>query len=125
VERIVKSLVFVAGEASILVLVSGTNRVSLDRLAEILHALVRRADAARVRASTGFAIGGVPPVGHAADLTVLLDEDLLQYDLIWAAAGTPHAVFPITPQDLVRITGARVVQLKEEEPGGSAGEFRV
>jgi prolyl-tRNA editing enzyme YbaK/EbsC (Cys-tRNA(Pro) deacylase) len=117
VERIVKSLVFVAGETSILALVSGTNRVSLDRLAELLHAPVRRADAAHVRASTGFAIGGVPPVGHATELTVLLDEDLLQYDLVWAAAGTPHAVFPITPQDLVRITGAQVVRLKEGEPG--------
>jgi prolyl-tRNA editing enzyme YbaK/EbsC (Cys-tRNA(Pro) deacylase) len=116
VERIVKSLVFVAGEASVLALVSGSNRASIDRLAAILQAPVRRADAARVRASTGYAIGGVPPVGHAMDLTVLLDEDLLQYDLIWAAAGTPHAVFPITPQELLRITGAQAVQLKEEDP---------
>jgi prolyl-tRNA editing enzyme YbaK/EbsC (Cys-tRNA(Pro) deacylase) len=122
VERIVKSLVFVAGDAPVLALVSGSNRVSVERLTEILEAPVRRADAARVRASTGYAIGGVPPVGHATDLTVLLDADLLQYDLIWAAAGTPHAVFPITPHDLLRITGARTVHLKEEDPADSSGD---
>jgi Cys-tRNA(Pro) deacylase len=114
VERIVKSLIFTAGEQPVLALVSGSNRVAMQRLAEALEAPVGRADAALVRAATGYAIGGVPPIGHATTLPVLLDADLLQYDLVYAAAGTPNAVFSITPTDLQRITSARVVVLKEE-----------
>ncbi|HXT35417.1 MAG TPA: YbaK/EbsC family protein [Chloroflexota bacterium] len=113
VERIVKSLVFASTDQPILALVSGGNRVATARLAEALGAPVRRADAELVRAATGFAIGGVPPLGHATELTVLLDEDLLGYDLVYAAAGTPNTVFPITPEELLRVTGARVVALKE------------
>ena len=115
VERIVKSLVFAAADQPVLALVSGGNRVAVARLAEALGAPVRRADAELVRAATGFAIGGVPPLGHATELTVLLDEDLLAYDLVYAAAGTPNTVFPITPDELLRVTGARVVALKERE----------
>ena len=114
VERIVKSLVFMAGDQPVLVLVSGVNRVATTRLAAILGAPVRRADADVVRTATGFAIGGVPPLGHATALTIVLDEDLLQYDLVYAAAGTPNAVFPITPDTLLRVTGARVAAVKEE-----------
>ena len=114
VERIVKSLVFAAGDQPILALVSGSNRVAPARLAAALGAPIRRADADLVRAATGFAIGGVPPIGHATPLPVVLDEDLLQYDTVYAAAGTPNAVFPIAPGDLLRVTGARVVALKEE-----------
>ena len=114
VERIVKSLVFTAGDRTVLALVSGGNRVATTRLAEVLGVPVRRADAETVRATTGFAIGGVPPLGHATDLPIVLDEDLLGYDLVYAAAGTPNTVFPITPNELLRVTGARVVALKEK-----------
>lgn len=114
VARIVKSLVFIAGDDPVLALVSGSNRVSLKKLALAVQAPVRRADAATVRACTGYAIGGVPPVGHAHPLNVLLDRDLLAYDLVYAAAGTPHAVFPIAPTDLLRITAARAVDLRDD-----------
>ncbi|MGH2388735.1 MAG: YbaK/EbsC family protein [Chloroflexota bacterium] len=114
VERIVKSLVFVADDRPVLVLVSGVNRVDMARLASVLGAEARRANADAVRAATGFAIGGVPPLGHATALPILLDEDLLHYDLVYAAAGTPNAVFPIAPDMLLRVTGARVAAVKEE-----------
>ncbi len=114
VERIVKSLVFMAGEQPVVVLASGTNRVDVGKLRALTGQPVGRAAADQVRAVTGFAIGGVPPVGHACDLPVYVDRDLLRYDLVWAAAGTPNAVFPISPQDLVRVSGGRVVDLKDE-----------
>jgi prolyl-tRNA editing enzyme YbaK/EbsC (Cys-tRNA(Pro) deacylase) len=114
VERIVKSLVFTAGDEPLLVLVSGINRVAVDHLSEALSVPVRRADASLVREATGFAIGGVPPIGHSTRLPVILDSDLMQYELVYAAAGTPNSVFPITPQDLQRITGARVLNVKEQ-----------
>ena len=111
VGQIVKSLVFVAGEQPILALVSGTNRADPARLAALAGAPIRRADADTVRTATGFAIGGVPPIGHATPLPTYLDRDLLRYDTIWAAAGTPNAVFPITPAELERIIGATVADL--------------
>jgi prolyl-tRNA editing enzyme YbaK/EbsC (Cys-tRNA(Pro) deacylase) len=113
VPKIVKSLVFLADDAPILALVSGSNRLDTDRLGSALGQKIARADAATVRSATGFAIGGVPPLGHATPLAVVVDRDLLQYDVVWAAAGTPHAVFPITPDALVSATGGRVVDLKE------------
>lgn len=112
VERIVKSLVFMAGDEMLLVLTSGGNRVDTERLGKAIGAHIRRADAAAVRQATGFAIGGVPPVGHTSTLPVVLDRDLLQYELVFAAAGTPHAIFPITPADLCRITAARILDVK-------------
>src|SRR5215213_9983268 len=112
VPKIVKSLVFLADDAPILALVSGSNRLDTDRLGSALGRKIARADATTVRAATGFAIGGVPPLGHATPLDVLIDRDLLQFDVVWAAAGTPHAVFPIAPADLVRATGGRVMELK-------------
>jgi prolyl-tRNA editing enzyme YbaK/EbsC (Cys-tRNA(Pro) deacylase) len=115
VERIVKSLVFLANGAPLLVLVSGSNRVDTEKLGSTIGAAIRRAGAERVREATGFAIGGVPPVGHATSLPVVIDRDLLQYDLVYAAAGTPHAVFPIAPTDLVRITAARVLDVRTED----------
>lgn len=113
VERIVKSLVFAAADRPVLVLVSGVNRVDTTKLSALLGRPARQADAALVRQATGFAIGGVPPVGHAAPLPVYVDRDLLQYDLVWAAAGTPNAVFPITPGELVRVTGGRVADVAQ------------
>jgi len=114
VATIVKSLVFLAGEEPILVLASGANQVDTEKLARAAGAKVRRPDADRVKEATGFVIGGVAPVGHAHPLPTYIDADLLRYDRLWAAAGSPYAVFPITPQELVRITRGRVVDLKRE-----------
>ena len=114
VERIVKSLVFAAGDEPLVVLASGTNRVDPGKLRALLGQPVKRADADLVRAATGYAIGGVPPVGHTRPLPVYVDRDLLQYDEVWAAAGTPNAVFPIQPAELVRVTGGRVADVKVE-----------
>ncbi|MDR7537841.1 MAG: YbaK/EbsC family protein, partial [Armatimonadota bacterium] len=76
-------------------------------------ARIERADADLVRSTTGFAIGGVPPVGHLTPLATFIDEDLLHYQVVYAAAGTPTAIFPIAPADLVRVTGGRVVDLAQ------------
>jgi Cys-tRNA(Pro) deacylase len=115
VERIVKSLVFATSNGQpILVLVSGANRVDLGRLAEVVGQPVGRANANQVRQATGFAIGGVPPVGHAEQLPVYVDADLIQYDQVWAAAGTPNSVFAIAPDDLVRVASGQVRALKAE-----------
>ena len=112
VGQIVKSLVFVADGEPFLALTSGKNRADPSKLAAALDAReVRRADADQVREATGFAIGGTPPFGHPRPLTVLVDRDLLGYDEVWAAAGTPDAVFSLSPDDLVRASGGRVVEL--------------
>lgn len=109
--QIVKSLVFLAGEQPVLALVSGTNRVDTDKLAAVAGGPIKRANADIVREATGFSIGGVPPIGHTSSLPTYLDRDLLQYQVVWAAAGTPNAVFPIAPDELQRITNATVVDL--------------
>ncbi len=110
--QIVKSLVFVADGRPLLVLVSGRNRVDSSKLARAAGAAsIERAGADLVRATTGFAIGGVPPVGHATLLETFIDEDLLEYDIVYAAAGTPTAIFPIAPIDLVRATSGRMADL--------------
>ena len=113
VGQIVKSLVFLVGEQPVLAMVSGANRVDTDKLARVAGGPIARANADLVRAATGFSIGGVPPVGHATLLPTYLDRDLLQYDRVWAAAGTPNAVFPIAPDELQRITGAIVADLAD------------
>ena len=117
VGQIVKSLVFLAGDEPILVLVSGANQADERRLGDLSGQTVRRADADVVRGATGYAIGGVPPVGHPRALRVFIDRDLLAYDRLIAAAGTPHAVFPITPADLCRVTGGSVTDLKRVVDG--------
>jgi prolyl-tRNA editing enzyme YbaK/EbsC (Cys-tRNA(Pro) deacylase) len=112
--QIVKSLIF-RGQASgkpVLVLTSGANRVDESHISRYSGESIGRADAEFVRATTGFAIGGVPPVGHVQPLETYLDEDLLQYGKIWAAAGTPNAVFEMTPAVLWKITGGKVVRVK-------------
>jgi len=112
VAQIVKSLVFMADEGPIVALVSGANRVDLTRLAVVLgSATVRRADGDEARSATGYAIGGVPPFGHARSITVVVDRDLLAHDRLWAAAGLPDAVFAISPDDLLRISAGRVADL--------------
>jgi prolyl-tRNA editing enzyme YbaK/EbsC (Cys-tRNA(Pro) deacylase) len=115
VGQIVKSLVFLAGGDPVLALVSGSNRADTDRLAATLGAPIHRADANTVRRVTGFSIGGVPPVGHATPLRTLLDRDLLRYDVVWAAAGTPNTVFSIRPEELQRVTGATVSDIAARE----------
>jgi Cys-tRNA(Pro) deacylase len=113
VGRIVKSLVFATPNGQpVLALVSGANRVDLARLADLVGQPVRRANADQVREATGFSIGGVPPIGHHAGLPVYVDADLLQFDQVWAAAGTPNSVFPIAPDELVRVANGQVVGLK-------------
>jgi len=110
---IVKSLVFrgaVSG-GGVLVLTSGTNRVHEKRLGRALGEKLERADADFVRAATGYAIGGVPPLGHATPMRVVMDHDLNAYPEIWAAAGTPRAVFPTTPGELARLTGAEIAEV--------------
>lgn len=114
VGQIVKSLLFLADGKPVLALVSGSNRLDVQKLGRLVGAgRVERADADTVRAITGYAIGGVPPVGHDQPLPVFLDQDLLQYDVVYAAAGTPQAVFAITPTRLLEITGAQVADLAE------------
>ncbi|MGB7623117.1 MAG: YbaK/EbsC family protein [Terriglobia bacterium] len=114
VGQIVKSIVFKTGISwkPILIVASGPNRVDEERIAGMVSEPVEKADADFVRVRTGFAIGGIPPIGHLEPLTTFIDEDLLQYPEIWAAAGTPHAVFRITPEELRRITGGQVLSIK-------------
>lgn len=113
VGQIVKSLVFLAGDRPVLVLVSGANRADAAKLQALADADITRATADDVRRITGYAIGGVPPFAHLTFLTTYLDRDLLQYELVWAAAGTPNAVFAISPRDLLRITAAQVADVAE------------
>jgi prolyl-tRNA editing enzyme YbaK/EbsC (Cys-tRNA(Pro) deacylase) len=113
VGQIAKSIVFRTGSSDrpVLVIASGSNRVNETKVAVLLAEPLGKADADFVRRRTGFVIGGVPPLGHAEPLETFVDEDLLQYEEIWAAAGTPHAVFRLTPGDLVRMAGGRVVKI--------------
>jgi prolyl-tRNA editing enzyme YbaK/EbsC (Cys-tRNA(Pro) deacylase) len=117
VGQIVKSLVFLADGKPILALVSGANRADSAKLGAAAGGQITRADADTVRAATGYSIGGVPPLGHATELRSFCDRDLLQYTVLWAAAGAPNAVFRTTPQELVRISGATVVDLAASSPG--------
>ncbi len=112
--QIVKSLIFRGKESGkpILVLTSGANRVDEKRIAEYAGEAVVRADAEFVRAVTGFAIGGVPPIGHAQKMETYLDEDFLQYPTVWAAAGTPNAIFELATGDLQKMTGGKLAGIK-------------
>jgi prolyl-tRNA editing enzyme YbaK/EbsC (Cys-tRNA(Pro) deacylase) len=112
--QIVKSLIFKGKDSSkpILVLTSGANRVDEKRISEYAGEAIGRADADFARAVTGFAIGGIPPVGHLQKMETYLDEDFLQYGTIWAAAGTPNAIFELKTSDLQKMTGAKVVRVK-------------
>jgi prolyl-tRNA editing enzyme YbaK/EbsC (Cys-tRNA(Pro) deacylase) len=112
VAQIVKSLVFRkrSGDA-LLVLVSGRNRVDEAKVGALVAEPIGKADAVFVRQTTGFAIGGVPPAGHVEPIETLVDRDLLSLGELWAAAGTPQSVFPIAPEELVRVTGGRVADV--------------
>jgi prolyl-tRNA editing enzyme YbaK/EbsC (Cys-tRNA(Pro) deacylase) len=115
---IVKSLIFMADGAPLLVLVAGDQRADVKRLRAILQLSKRRlriATAPEVLEHTGFEVGGVPPVGHQEPLQTLVDRTLSRFDTVWAAAGSPNAVFPIAYEQLVTITAARVLDLAESE----------
>jgi Cys-tRNA(Pro) deacylase len=112
VAEIAKSLVFkTAAGRPVLVIASGTNRVDEKKVRALLGAKIERADADFVREATGYVIGGVPPLAHATEPVVLIDRDLEAFEAIWAAAGTPNAVFRLTPADLVRLTGGQVADV--------------
>jgi prolyl-tRNA editing enzyme YbaK/EbsC (Cys-tRNA(Pro) deacylase) len=113
VGQIVKSLVFRGCDSgrAYLILVSGVNRVDENNCSRLAGETIQRAKPEFVREQTGFAIGGVAPLGHPASLLTWMDEALLHFETVWAAAGSPHAVFPISPKDLARVTLARVIQL--------------
>jgi prolyl-tRNA editing enzyme YbaK/EbsC (Cys-tRNA(Pro) deacylase) len=114
VAQIAKSLVFRGRDSGrpVLVIASGANRVDEAAVATVVGEPIARADAAYVRARTGFAIGGVPPVGHLETPQVVIDRDLLALPEIWAAAGTPNAVFRLTPAALTELCGGRVGDIK-------------
>ncbi len=116
VGEIAKSLVFRGTESgeAVLIVASGSNRVDPAKAKALLGEAIERADADFVRAATGFAIGGVPPVGHDRPLATLIDEDLMAFEAIWAAAGTPNAVFRLSPRDLSAMTGGTVGDLKQD-----------
>jgi Cys-tRNA(Pro) deacylase len=114
VAQIVKSLLFVVDGEPVMALVSGPNRLDERKLAALRgvgRKKVKRADADTAKAATGFSIGGVPPFGHKSSLPVYVDEDLTRFEVVWAAAGTPFAVFAITPEELVRASGGTVAGL--------------
>lgn len=113
VGQIVKSLVFSTDQSQrpVLILTSGENQVDESTAEQVIGEKIRFADPEFVRETTGFAIGGVSPVGHKQKVSTYIDRDLLQYSAIWAAAGTPHAVFEITPDNLIRITGGEVIRV--------------
>lgn len=113
VGQIVKSLVF-KGRTSgkpYLLLVSGSNRVDEKGVAAVIGEPLTRPDAQFVRDTTGYAIGGIPPLGHASPLATYFDRDLLQYEVVWAAAGTPEAVFSVAPASLAEKTAATVISV--------------
>lgn len=114
VEQIAKSIIFRGKHTHkpILVVASGVNRVDENRLGECLAEPVEMPDANFIREQTGFVIGGVPPITHIERLEAFIDEDLLQYEEIWAAAGNPHAVFKLTPADLKKMTNGKIISVK-------------
>ena len=109
IDQIVKSLVFMADVRPILILCSGARRVDEEKLADYIGTEIRIAGASEVRAATGYAIGGTPPLGHTVPLKTVVDPHLMEFEEIWAAAGTPDSVFPIQPKELVKATSGAVV----------------
>jgi prolyl-tRNA editing enzyme YbaK/EbsC (Cys-tRNA(Pro) deacylase) len=114
VAQIAKSIVFRAGERPVLVIASGSNRVDMGKVSAALMFHVKRAEGAWVRQVTGFAIGGVAPLGHLTPPAVVLDQDLFRHDRVWAAAGSPLHVFETTPEALLRLTGGVRAEVREE-----------
>ena len=117
IEQIAKSIIFKGGQSGkpVMVVTSGINRVDEKKVRAVLGENVKKADADFVRQQTGFAIGGVPPIGHANPVLIIIDQDLRQYAEIWAAAGTPFSVFKLTPDELIKMTGGAVCDVKQEQ----------
>lgn len=111
VGQIVKSLVFRCGEEVLLFLVSGRNQLDIPKVSQLIGKTISKADADYVKERTGFSIGGVPPVGHTTPIETYIDQDLLGFAEVWAAAGTPHAIFKIKSNDLPRLTCGRVIEV--------------
>jgi prolyl-tRNA editing enzyme YbaK/EbsC (Cys-tRNA(Pro) deacylase) len=120
VGQIAKSLIFKTKTSGkpVLVIASGANRVDEKKIAALLGEKIIRADADFAREATGFVIGGIPPFAHAQPITTLLDADLFQYEIIWAAAGTPNAVFELTPSVLKTLTGGETENIRVENLPG-------
>ena len=114
VAQIAKSLIFRARNSgkAVLVITSGVNRVNEARIGQLVGEEIEKADADFVLEQTGFVIGGVPPLAHRHPLITLIDEDLLQYEIIWAAGGTPNAVFQVSPEELLAMTNGQPVAVK-------------
>lgn len=114
VAQIAKSLVFRTKQTNkpVLVLASGVNRVNEKKIAALINEEIVKADADFVREVTGFAIGGIPPIGHKQKIDTFIDEDLLQYPEVWAAAGTPNAVFSLESAALEKLTGGKIISVK-------------
>ena len=114
VGQIVKSLIFkTASGDPLLVIASGSNRVDERKVEALIGERIGKADADFVRSATGFAIGGVPPAGHASAIRALLDEDLLAYETVWAAAGTPRDVIALTPAELARLSNGELADVAQ------------
>lgn len=115
VSQIAKSIVFRAQQSNqpVLVIASGSNRISSAKIEGATGLKLAKADADYIKAETGYAIGGVPPVAHAQEVSIILDPDLKAHEVIWAAAGTPNAVFALKPEDLEMLTGGRWVELSD------------
>ncbi|MEC7709025.1 MAG: YbaK/EbsC family protein [Candidatus Thermoplasmatota archaeon] len=114
VSHIAKSIVFEGQDGAVVVITSGSNRVDRKRkLKRIIGYKPGMATPDYVEASTGYKVGGVPPFGHTMPVTVLMDEDLMQFEMVWGAGGTPDTVFPITPEELRDVSGASVVDVKQ------------
>jgi len=114
VAQIVKSLVFIVDDRPVLAFTSGANRVDPEKLAQVAEGSgARRASPEEARAATGFAVGGTPPFGHPEPVVSFVDPELLTFEEVWAAAGTPDSVFPLTPSELLRATGAQRADFTE------------
>jgi prolyl-tRNA editing enzyme YbaK/EbsC (Cys-tRNA(Pro) deacylase) len=117
---IANSLIFMADEAPLLVMTSGAHRVAVDALTRRLgRSRIRRATPGEVRAATGQAIGGVAPIGHPSPIETIVDTDLERYERIWAAAGTPHSIFPTTFRELLQLTGGAAMSVIDDDGRGS------
>ena len=109
--QICKSLIFRSGDSPLLFLVSGKNQLNVARVSAALGFPLEKADAAFTKEKTGFAIGGIPPLAHASPITTYIDRTLLEYPEIWAAAGTPHAVFKLESRMLLTLTGGKIIDV--------------
>jgi len=114
VAQICKSILFEAGGEPIMVIASGVNRIDTTKVQQHVGQALGKANAAFVREKTGYVIGGVPPLGHAQPFPIFIDQDLLQYEVVYAAGGTPNAILPLTPAELLKVTQGQVIDCREE-----------